>query len=187
MAAPGQSTLGRLIVDNNTAEILVASVGAKAFRSDAFDDSTLEKNSSDGKARIKPGGIGRDELGAKGGTWVRANLLDGTGGGGIASIVNPFGTEVIIVRVIFQVTVVSTIASTVDVGLDVSATASSDKLLDGLDVGTATGVFGAGDEGASGKAQREWPAGFFVTASQASGTVTGLSGYIALQCVQIDS
>lgn len=84
----------------------------------------------------------------------------------------------IILRACLDVTTVATAACTVDIGYTaVSATTSSDTLLDGIDVNGATGLFdsmnAALDSGANAKAQKAASAKW-VTADSASGDATGL-------------
>jgi len=100
-------------------------------------------------------------------------------GGGVLAWQNPEAVSIIIDRIEFDVTTKSTAASTVDVGTTATnATTSSDNLMDGLDVGTAAGVFdNLGDAGTNGKAKQKLAAGKWVTASKASGACAGLVGY----------
>ena len=185
MAESGKTAIGVLQIDNATGELLTGSVGTKAFLAAAFDQSTLERNTSDGTARVKPDGIGRSQSAVENGKLVRADLLAADTGGGIAGIVNPFGVPVIIVKCLFQVTTVATGACTVDVGVGAGITTSFDNLLDGIDVNAAVALFGAGDEGTNGVAQQVWATGEHLTASKATGAAAGLAGYISVLCYEI--
>ena len=102
-------------------------------------------------------------------------------GGGVLGWQNPESSRVVVVRVGVDVTTKSTAACTVDVGTAANATTSSDNLLDGLDVGTATGTFdNIADKGTSGKERQSLDAKGgttdHVTASKASGAAAGLAG-----------
>ena len=91
----------------------------------------------------------------------------------------------IILRVLLNVTTIATAACTVDIGYTaVSATTSSDTLLDGIDVNGATGLFdsmnAALDSGANAKAQLA-ASGKWITADSASGDATGLVAVAYIQ------
>src|SRR5262245_13163775 len=66
---------------------------------------------------------------------------------GVLSWQNPEASAILITRVVYDVTTKSTGASTTDIGTTAtSATTASDNLLDGIDTGTATGVFDNADD-----------------------------------------
>ena len=86
-----------------------------------------------------------------------------------------------------DITTVATGACTLDVGLTaVSATTTSDTLLDGIDVNAATAVFDsmnyALDSGANAKAQK-LAEGKWVTFDEKSGDATGLAGKAYIEYV----
>jgi hypothetical protein len=86
----------------------------------------------------------------------------------------------IIERVIMDITTASTGACTLDVGYTaVSATTTSDTLLDGIDVGTAIGFWdsmnAALDSGANALAQKA-ASGKWITVAEKTGDATGLVG-----------
>jgi hypothetical protein len=99
-------------------------------------------------------------------------------GGGVLSWVNPHSFAIIIHRVTLDVTTKSTGASTIDVGTTaVSATTSSDNLIDGQDTGTAIGTFdNITEKGTNGKSRQKLAVGAWVTASKATGACAGLVG-----------
>lgn len=99
-------------------------------------------------------------------------------GGGIFAWQNPEAGPIIVTKVILRVTTIATGACTVDVGTTATnATTVSDNLLDGIDVHTATGLFGLADGAdTNGKAQQELAAGKWITGSKASGASAGLVG-----------
>jgi len=100
-------------------------------------------------------------------------------GGGVLAWQNPESVSIIIDRIELDVTTIATGAATIDVGTTATdATTSSNNLLTGLDVHSATGVFdNITDKGASGKSKQKLAAGKWVTASKASGACAGLAGY----------
>ena len=107
-----------------------------------------------------------------------------TTGGAVASIANPFGFDVFILRAVLDVTNVSTGVATVDVGVAANGTTTNDTLIDGKDVNAATGTFdNITDKGTNGKATRKWSTTQFVTAT-ASASVAGLAGTLTLVCVR---
>ena len=84
----------------------------------------------------------------------------------------------IIHRVLLDITTVATGAATIDIGYTaVSATTSSDTLLDGVDANAAIALFdsmnAALDSGANAKAQKA-ASGKWITADEASGDTTGM-------------
>ena len=99
-------------------------------------------------------------------------------GGGVLAWANPEAGSILITRVVLDVTTKATGACTVDIGTTAaSAATSSDTLIDGLDVGTATGVFDSiTDKGTNGKSRQKLATGKWVTGSMASGAAAGLVG-----------
>ena len=68
-----------------------------------------------------------------------------------------------------------------DIGVAANGSTSSNTLLTGV-ADNAAGVFNnTDDKGASGKSRQLWPATSFVTATQASGTVSGLVGFLYVE------
>lgn len=105
--------------------------------------------------------------------------------GGVLALENPEGEDLIVTRVILDITTKSTGASTVDVGIAADEETSADNLMDGLDVGTAAGVFdNIENQGTNGKATVKWSASQVLTISKASGNVAGLVGNAYVQYVR---
>lgn len=97
-----------------------------------------------------------------------------------------FSADAVLLRCLLDVTTVSTGAATVDVGYTaVSATTSSDTLLDGVDVNTATALFDSMDAtldlGANAKAQKA-VSGKWITVTQSAET-TGLVATLYVQYI----
>lgn len=104
--------------------------------------------------------------------------------GGVLSLANPEGVELIVTRLIIRVTTASSVAATVDAGIAANGTTLADTLIDGLSV-AATGVFdNIEDAGTNGEASVVWGTSEFLTISQASGDVTGLVGFAYVEYVR---
>jgi hypothetical protein len=98
-----------------------------------------------------------------------------TGGGVFAW--NP-GVACIVTRVVLHVTTESDAACTLDIGIAANGTTLNDTLIDGVDVGTAAGIFdNIEDAGTNGLARLAVTATQYLTASKASGAAAGLVGY----------
>lgn len=108
-------------------------------------------------------------------------------GGGVFSWQNPEGKAIIVQRVLVDVTTAATGACTIDVGTTATnATTSSDNLIDGADIGTATGVFDNYDNsGTNGKTKQKLADGKWVTGSRASGAAAGTAGFAYIEYVVI--
>lgn len=120
---------------------------------------------------------------------VKVALAASDAGGGVFAWQNPEAGSILVTRVVVDVTTKTTGACTIDVGTTAtSASTPSDTLLDGLDVGTAAGVFDnllAADAGTHGKTAQKLAAGKWVTASKASGAAAGLVGSAYIHYVLI--
>lgn len=122
----------------------------------------------------------------QGGSFAVA-LADGSAGtGDIASVANPEGVALGIVGTRLYITVPSTGASTIDVGVAANGITLSDTLIDGLSGATA-GFYGSGKNGGTnGKLEQLWGSTQFVTASEASGNVADLEGWLIIDYVMLD-
>ena len=91
---------------------------------------------------------------------------------------NPEAGAIIVNRIILDITTQSSGASTIDCGYTaVSATTSSDTAIDGLSGATAGTFDNIENQGTNGVSSLKVAAGKWITASEASGDVTGLAGY----------
>jgi hypothetical protein len=107
---------------------------------------------------------------------TKVALSAGTAAGGVLSWANPAGASIIVHNIAIDITTGSSVASTIDVGVAANGATLSDTLIDGVSGATA-GVFNsATNAGTNGRMSRKVASTEFVTASQASGTVTGLAG-----------
>lgn len=115
----------------------------------------------------------------------RADLTAATGttAGGVLRLANPEGADVLVTRVVLNVTTKSTGAATLDVGIAANGTTSSDTLFDAVDVGTAAGVFdNVDDQGTNGQSVLKWGSSQYLTAT-ASASVAGLVGEAIIEYV----
>ena len=120
----------------------------------------------------------------KGAYKVALAALDAAGG--VLALLNPEGVDLIITRFVVDVTTKSTGACTVDAGIAADATTSNDTLLDGLDVGTAIGLFdNIENQGTNGVAAKKWPAAQYLNISKASGAAAGLVGNAYIDYVRV--
>lgn len=104
--------------------------------------------------------------------------------GGVLKLLNPEGVDLLITRIVLDVTTKSTGAATLDVGVDDDGATSNDTLLDGVDVGTAAGVFdNVKNGGTNGKAAVKWAAGYYIVAT-ASASVAGLVGNAYIEYIR---
>jgi hypothetical protein len=119
----------------------------------------------------------------KGALVVNLAALDTAGG--VLSLANPEGADLIVTRLVLDVTTKSTGACTVDAGVAANGTTSNDTLIDGLDVGTAAGTFdNIENQGTNGLALVKWTSSKYLTISKASGAAAGLVGKAYIQWVR---
>lgn len=98
--------------------------------------------------------------------------------GGIAAFANPLAVPILVIRAVIEWTTVSSGACTVSVGVAADGTTLSNTLISGQSVATTAGL-------ASSTTPRRCAVGEYVTASVASGTVTGLVGRVYIEYVPI--
>lgn len=113
------------------------------------------------------------------GVWVSGNLTASDTAGAIFNWTNDQERAVIVDGVYVDVTTKASSACTMDVGYTVTSTAtSSDTLIDGQDINTATGVFNSVDGAGTGNAVGvvKVPKGKYITASKKTGAAAGLVG-----------
>lgn len=121
----------------------------------------------------------------KGALKAALTAVTGTAAGGCLKLQNPEGADLIITRVVLDITTKSTGAATVDAGVDDDGATSNDTLLDGLDVGTAAGTFdNIENQGTNGKAAVKWPTGYYVVIT-ASASLAGLVGNAYIEYIRV--
>jgi hypothetical protein len=107
-------------------------------------------------------------------------------GGGVVSLANPEGADLIITRFLINVITVATAACTLDAGVAAAATTVSDSLIDGQDVNGATGVFdNFDDQGTNGQSCVLWPSAQYLTVSKKTGAAAGLAGFAYIEYVHV--
>lgn len=107
--------------------------------------------------------------------------------GGFFSWANPESGDIIVQRILLDITTIATAACTVDIGTTAtSATTLSDNLIDGKDINAATGVFdNIEDKGTNGKSRQRLASGKWVTGSVASGASAGVVGNVYIEYVVV--
>jgi len=107
-------------------------------------------------------------------------------GGGVLSLLNPEGVDLIITRLVLDVTTKATAACTLDAGVAAAATTSNDTLINGIDVNAAAGVFGnIDDKAGNGQAVIRWESDYYLTISMASGAAAGLVGNAYIEYIRV--
>lgn len=105
--------------------------------------------------------------------------------GGVLSLANPEGVDLIVTRLILDVTTKSSAACTVDAGIAADGTTSNDTLIDGLDVGTAAILAdNIENQGSNGVAAKKWSSSQYLTISKASGAAAGLVGNAYIEYIR---
>lgn len=121
----------------------------------------------------------------KGAKKVALTAVTGTTAGGVLSLANPEGADLIVTRLILDITTPSTGAATVDAGIAADGETSSDILIDGASVATAAKVLdNVSDGGSNGKARQKWSASQYLTIT-ASATLAGLVGNAYIEYVRV--
>ena len=179
------SKLGKLfLVNDTTGELISQSIGAKALKSDALGAGLAL---SSGKAIIDTKKVVGTMLSDSSGRWLRGDLTGPTDtGGGILSIENDTGADIYVLRLIIHADTKSTGACTFDCGIGASATTVDDRLLDGIDVGTAAKDFDTardGDLGTNGNPSTLWASTTFLTISTKTGASAGYVGRYIVEVV----
>lgn len=105
-------------------------------------------------------------------------------GGGVLSLANPEGTDIIVTKLVLNVTTPATAACTVDAGIAATATTSADNLIDGQDVNTAAGAFGS-PSGTNGLPAKLWKSDQYLTVSMKTGAAAGLVGYAYIEYIRV--
>ena len=108
-----------------------------------------------------------------------------TNGGDALAQLNPEGADLLITRLVLDVTTPATGSATADIGVGATATTSNDALLDGVNVGAAAILTDNVDgQGTNGKAVLRWASGAYLTVTP-SATLAGLVGNVYVQYVRV--
>jgi len=107
-----------------------------------------------------------------------------TAGGDALSVANPEGVDVIVTRLIVDVTTPATGAANVDAGIAANGLTSADNLVDGLDVGAAA-ILADNHEnpGTNGKALFKWGSSQYLTVTP-SASLAGLVGNVYVEYIR---
>lgn len=99
----------------------------------------------------------------------------GTTVGGVLKLKNDFGIDLIVTDVFIDIKTKAGAAATIDMGVDDGGDVSNDKLLDGLAMATATGVFDNRLDAGTNGGCAVWKKDEYIVAT-ASSTLAGLVG-----------
>jgi len=150
------------------------------------DDGSVELRSDQGAVtQLRVGGPISGGVSYRGEVVVRLPLAAVDTAGGVFAWQAPSNTDVLVTRLLLDVTAPSVGACTVDAGTTaVSAATSSDNLIDGLSVAGAAGLYSnLKNPGTNGRADQRLGAGKWVTGSVASGASAGLAGFAYIHYV----
>ena len=189
----GVSYIGDLSVIESGGEISSQSVGDKALKSTAADATSLEVSSSTGKIGIKSRGsslatgVQRDQMSKYAGAWLRGTLAASSSAGGVFSIQNSYGTNLVVTRVIIYLTALNGSGANLNIGIGSSGTTSYDTLIDGLNVNGSTGAFdNIKNKGSNGEECELWSTTQYITASL-DAEAGSLAGFYAVHVIDLNS
>ncbi len=115
-------------------------------------------------------------------TAVNGTTLHAAANGILNLFTNPEAGNILITRATLAVTTVATGVATVDIGTNTTTLTTSDNLIDGADVNTATGVFdNTVSGGTNGKGGQVLATGKFVTIDEKTGDTTGMVATFVLE------
>lgn len=114
----------------------------------------------------------------------RVALVASDAAGGMLAWANPYGSSIIVTRVLVDLVTASAGVCTVDVGVAANATTLSDTAIDGLNINAAAGLFdNVENQGTNGKSALKMTSTQYLTASMASGAAAGAAGYFYIEWV----
>jgi hypothetical protein len=188
----GISYIGDLTIQEDGGEITSQAIGDKALKTTCADADTLEVSSS-GKLQVKEAGsskangIGRNEMSKYAGFWVKGALSATDSAGGVFSIQNSYGTDMIIDRILIQVTTgASDSACRIDIGTASDATTSAATLIDELNVSDIGIYDNITDKGSAGTSRLKFGNSQYLNASKSAGATSGLVGTFAVHMIDIN-
>jgi hypothetical protein len=154
------------------------------------DGSAGIVNDSDGKVVARWGGASTP---SSGNTSYRVPQVAVTPlgvvdtGGGIFSLQNSLGYDVLVTRLLLNITTAaSTAVSQGSFGYTTTSTGSTSNLIDTLSLSAATGLFdNITDKSTNGKSRQIWVNGNYLTGSKTSGSASGLAGYAYIEYVPV--
>lgn len=120
------------------------------------------------------------------GCYKVALVAGGATAGSVLALANPEGAQLVITRVILNVTTGAGGAFTADCGVAANGTTSSDTLLDGVSIVAAGVVDNINNGGSNGKARQLWGASEYITITpSASIAATAFAGNAYIQWVRV--
>lgn len=121
----------------------------------------------------------------KGAYKVALTAATDTTAGGVLSLANPEGADIIVTRLVLDITTPSDGAANVDAGIAANGSTSSDNLIDGQSVATAAKVLdNVSDGGSNGKARQKWTSSQYLTIT-ASATTAGMVGNAYIEYIRV--
>ena len=120
--------------------------------------------------------------GQNGAYKVALTAATSTAVGGVLKLLNPEGANLIITKLVLDITTESTGAASVDAGTDDAGDASSDNLIDGKSV-AAAGVFDNGANSGTNGGSAKWAAGEYLVIT-ASATTAGMVGNAYIEWIR---
>ena len=189
----GISYIGDLTIVESGGEITSQSVGDKSLMSTAADATSIEVSSSTGKLGIVArgsslsNGVQRDQMSKFSGAWIRGALTASAAAGGVFSLENTYGTNLVITRVIIYLTALTGSSGNMNVGVGASGSTSYATLIDALNVNSATGAYGnIKNKGSNGEESELWGTSKYITASL-TGEAGSLAGFYAIHVIDLNS
>ena len=109
-----------------------------------------------------------------------------TAGGDVLALANPEGADLIIPSggFVLDITTAATGAANADAGIAADSTTSADTLIDGMDIGTAAGVFDNADDAGTNGGPDKWGSTEYITITP-SATCAGLVGYAYIKWIRV--
>lgn len=134
------------------------------------------------KYRIGKKAVGNEQLNPEAGKWVKVALGASEAAGGILAWQNPESSQIIVDRIILNITAAAAAGLIADFGVAANPTTSSDDLMDGAGLKTEySPVDGLASGGTNGKVSKlvdeKGGTNDYITGSFNAGTIAGLAGY----------
>ena len=191
----GISYIGAMSIVEASGEVTSQAIGDKALLATCADNTSIEVDATTGQLQVKTAGsslsngLQRDQSSKYAGRWLRGALTASDAAGGVFSIQNTYGSDLIVTDALIYVTTEASGTCEIDVGTG-AAVASYQNLIDQLQVGTSGGVAYTGvysnltDAGTNGGIAL-WSNTHYITASMATGATAGLGGFYAVHVIDI--
>tara|TARA_R110000824_G_scaffold86623_2_gene214223 strand:- start:7899 stop:8474 length:576 start_codon:yes stop_codon:yes gene_type:complete len=188
----GYSFLGDFRVEESGGEVVSQSIGPKALKATAADQSTLEVNTSTGALQVAEqgaalsNGVQRNRMSKYTGTWLQGSLAVSASVAGVFQLTNTYSVDLIVTDVLIHITTAAADdGREIDIGVGSASGTSYANLIDGLSL-TTTGAFSNAHDEGTGGGIAVWKAGEYVNAS-ASAVPTSLVGFYAVHVIDISA